>query len=440
MDQTSDRGLGKSLSELDDLAEFAESYASFNRIINGLQRQYIHLREEFSTQNEELADTNRKLVEVTDRNIAATGFLNGILESMSAGVVAVDSEGRITHFNPAASMLLGIPADEPIGRHYRDIIPPGEPIEANALRAAETGHTVDSVEKQIDLTDGTRLLLSVSTAVIRQQDDRPGGGAVEVFHDLTKLKKMEREIARLNTLAALGEMAATIAHEVRNPLAGISGFAALLKRDLPGDDPRHKLIDKISQGVESLNRTVTTLLNYTRFEEVNREDVRYAEFLTHLLEQYRRERTSQLGKVRLVLKPPQRTETDDLLARVDPILVRQACFNIFTNAVEACRGDGEVTVAWQKLPRHTAAQRYADRIMLGLDETVVETTIEDTGPGIAPEHGERIFAPFYTTKKGGTGLGLAMAWKILKAHGGDITVSNGEQGGACFRLVIPARI
>ncbi len=90
-------------------------------------------------------------------------------------------------------------------------------------------------------------------------------GAVEVFQDLTRLKKIEQELSRLSTLAALGEMAATIAHEVRNPLAGIGGFASLLKRDLNIDDPKQKLVDKIIAGVESLNRTVTTLLNYYPF-------------------------------------------------------------------------------------------------------------------------------------------------------------------------------
>lgn len=220
----------------DDVSRFTESYASFNRIINSLQRQYIELKEEFSSQNEQLAQTNRKLVEVTSENLAVTEFLNGILNSLSAGVIAVDQSGRITHFNPSASVILGIPQREPFGKQYRDIIPPGTPIDANCLRAAETGRPVDLVERTIDLADGTKLHISVSTAILRDNEGRPNG-AVEVFHDLTKMKRMEQEFARLNTLAALGEMAATIAHEVRNPLAGIGGFAALLHRDIADEDP-----------------------------------------------------------------------------------------------------------------------------------------------------------------------------------------------------------
>ena len=131
--------------------------------------------------------------------------------------------------------MLGIPVREPLGNLYRDVIHPGSPIDANALRAAETGRSIEGVERVVDLADGTRLHLSTSTAILRDTEGRPVG-AVEVLHDLTKQKRMEQELARLNTLAALGEMAATIAHEVRNPLAGIGGFAALLLRDLPEDD------------------------------------------------------------------------------------------------------------------------------------------------------------------------------------------------------------
>ena len=104
-----------------EIDRFTDSYASFDRIINGLQRQYIQLKEEFSAQNEQLIETNRRLVEMTARNLTATEFLNSILHSISAGVIAVNQDGRITHFNPAASVLLGIPLDVPPGKHYRDI-------------------------------------------------------------------------------------------------------------------------------------------------------------------------------------------------------------------------------------------------------------------------------------------------------------------------------
>ena len=119
----------------EDLSRFADSYASFSRIVNSLQRKYIELKDEFSAQNERLAEANKKLVSLTKRNITATEFLNGILSSISAGVIAIDLNGRVTHFNPAASMILGVPVREPVGKPYREVIPPGTPVSANATTA-----------------------------------------------------------------------------------------------------------------------------------------------------------------------------------------------------------------------------------------------------------------------------------------------------------------
>ncbi len=423
---------------VEEVSRFADSYASFNRIINSLQRQYIALEEEFGEQNRQLIDTNRKLVDMTGRNLKATEFLNGVLSSIAAGVIAVDRQGTVTHFNPAASVLLGIPVNRVLGASYRDVIPPGQPVDANALRAVESGRGVESVEKSLELPDGSRLLVSVSTAIIRD-DHGEAVGAVEVFHDLSRIKKMEQELVRLTTLAALGEMAATIAHEVRNPLSGIGGFASLLKRDMAEDDPRQRLVDKITRGVESLNKTVTTLLNYTRFDEVNKEDLDLGEFLSRTAEQYTHDHADIANGSTIDIVPPT-SRSRALRVRVDPMLLRQVFFNLYTNAIEAASKAVTIRVTYTRLPRQTAVQKYADRVLLGVDETVVETTVSDNGPGIASEHLERVFSPFFTTKQDGNGLGLAVSWKVAKAHGGDIMAANNDDGGARFTLLIPAKM
>lgn len=428
-----------SVLEADEVSRFADSYASFTRIINSLQRQYIELQDEFVSQHEELAEANRKLVEVTEQNLEVTEFLDSILNSISAGVVAVDREGRVTHFNRAASRILGVPPGEPLGSSYRECIPPGSPVEANALRTAERAATVDSVERVIECVDGTRLYLSVSTTVLRDSEGRPTG-AVEVFHDLTKIKKLEKELARLNTLAALGEMAATIAHEVRNPLSGIGGFAALLQKDLDPDDPKYKLVSNIIRGVNSLNDTVTTLLNYTRFEETNKTEVTVEKFLADAVAQFRRENPDKAAGVEFRLLPAPSDNGAAPSADLDPLLMRQVFFNLFTNAIDAVGDRGVVEVGCRTLARQAAMAHHADRLLLGLDETVLETVVADSGPGIAEENLDKIFSPFFTTRTSGNGLGLAVAWKILKAHGGDITAENRPTGGALFRLLLPVKL
>jgi PAS domain S-box-containing protein len=431
--------LSNTITESEDVARFTESYASFQRVISSLQRKYLELKEEFSAQNEQLVEANKKLVELTEHNLAATEFLNGILNSISAGVIAVDQSGKITHFNPAASLILGVPPREPLDKHYQDVIPPGTPVDANALRAAETGRIAASVEKKMELPDGTRLNLSVSTAILRDKEGR-ANGAVEVFQDLTKIKKMEQELARLNTLAALGEMAATIAHEVRNPLSGIAGFASLLERELDPTDPKRRLTGKIISGVDSLNETVTTLLNYTKFDEMNKTEVKLERFLQGAVDQFRQQLDDEASQVHIELCPADNPAERPISLIIDRLLIRQALFNILTNAVEAVKGKGRIRISFRRLPRQKAVAQYAERILLGLDETVVETTVTDDGPGLSPECADRIFAPFFTTKKEGSGLGLAVAWKIMKGHGGDIVAENSPQGGAVFRLLLPAKI
>ena len=423
----------------EDLSKFADSYASFNRVVNNLQRKYIELKEEFSVQNDRLLETNKQLMEMTARNLAATEFLNSILDSISAGVIAIDQDGRVTHFNPTASLMLGTPVREPLGKVYRDVIPPGDPVHANALRTAETGKAVESVEKEIVLADGTRLVVSVSTAVLRDKEGQ-ANGAVEVFHDITKIKKMEQEIARLNTLAALGEMAAAVAHQVRNPLSGILGYGSLLKRDLDPEDPRQKLIAKITDGIETLNNTVTTLLNYTRNEELNRDWVLFDEFLAHAIVQFKRDNVDLAAEMEFEVQQHGVPGSERVKLFIDPVLFRQALFNLFSNSCEACRTRGTIRVAYRKLARQKAAEKYADKLLLNLNETVFELVVTDSGPGVPEEARENIFAPFFTTKEGGNGLGLAVAWKVLKAHGGEIAADSASGGGAQFVLSLPTTI
>jgi signal transduction histidine kinase len=120
--------------------------------------------------------------------------------------------------------------------------------------------------------------------------------------------------------------------------------------------------------------------------------------------------------------------------------MRQVLFNILLNSVDAFSGEGKIEIRTCRLPRQKAVAQYAERILLGPDETIVETSVSDNGPGLDPEHIDHVLAPFFTTKKEGSGLGLAVAWKIMKAHGGDIIAENGPEGGAVFRLLMPAKI
>ncbi len=426
--------------EVTDLgaSKFAESYASFNRIINGLQRQYIELKEEFSSQNEKLAEANRRLVQLTESNLAANQFLFSIFDSIPVGVITVDKQGVVTHLNPAGAALLNRNARQVFGMHYSELMPKSDKESAGALSAIESGEGAASVEKSLSFNDNRTLKVSVSTAILK---DEAGNcvGAVEVIQDLTKVRKMEHEIARLNTLAALGEMAATIAHEVRNPLAGIGGFAALLERDFDREDPKVQLVQKIKKGVETLNFTVTKLLNYTRFNELNRNEADYVQYLKASIDHFRHGQNSGELNATISLTESHWKRPNDVIASIDKLLFRQCLFNVFANAIEASGAEAQIDISLSAYQSSKLPALFANKINLDFDELLLVTSISDNGPGIKPEHRDKIFAPFFTTKTRGSGLGLAVAWKLIKAHGGDIILGESTGTGATFHILLPAR-
>ncbi len=435
---TAEKELDMSATDLNTY-KFAESYASFNRIINSLQRQFIELKEEFSAQNEKLAEANRRLVEFTERNLAANQFLFSIFDSIPVGVITVDRQGTVTHLNPAGSIMLNKNAKQAVGMHYNDLLPATDNWQAGALGAIKSGQGAASTEKSLTFADNRKLKVSVSTAILK---DEAGNcvGAVEVIQDLTKIRRMEHEIARLNTLAALGEMAATIAHEVRNPLSGIGGFAALLERDFAKDDPKILLVQKIKRGVETLNNTVTKLLNYTRFNELNRTETDFVQYIRSLVDQFRYEQISNGYNIAISMGENTPTKPGDLVVFIDKLLLRQCLYNILSNSVEAAGANAKIMVSLAVYPPSGIPAAFANKINLDFDEHLLETKISDNGPGIKPEHRDKIFAPFFTTKSSGSGLGLAVAWKLIKAHGGDIILGESSTPGAIFHVLLPARL
>ena len=208
-------------------------------------------------------------------------------------------------------------------------------------------------------------------------------------------------------LAAIGQMAATIAHEIRNPLGGIRGFAALLERDIDREDPRHRLVQKILTGTKNLDGVVSELLEYTRPLELSLR----SENCRELVE-------AAIGYLDLEGRDVDvRNEVDPAeCINVDSHKIRQALLNILLNAVQSISGAGRVTVASE------------------VDDEAVTISIEDTGCGIAAEDLEKVFTPFYTTKEKGTGLGLALAAKTVESHGGSLEAASVRGKGSSFRL------
>ena len=259
-----------------------------------------------------------------------------------------------------------------------------------------------------------------------QSDDGEVEGAVETFEDISKLKELSRQASRVNTLTALGEMAATVAHEIRNPLGGIGGFAGLLARDLNVDDPRRRLVKKVIEGVESLNRMVTNLLNYTRPLQLNKRPVDLVQVVEDSIGFFEVDAGNRRENVELKRK----YASSEISCNVDPEQIQQIMLNLLHNAVQAMPSGGRVMIGVSEVEGSIDSRTE-------LDAPCVALSVSDSGTGMSEEVKSKLFMPFFTTKENGNGLGLATAKKVIEAHGGEIQVESEPDRASVFTIFIP---
>jgi len=234
-----------------------------------------------------------------------------------------------------------------------------------------------------------------------------------------ELSEKNRILERRNRLAALGEMAAGMAHEIRNPLGGIQLYASLLAQDVQDRPASYQLVEKIAGGVKRLEALVGQVLHFTREISPNLVQANLADVVSQAVDLTSRQRT-HAGVVCLVEGPPQMQVT------VDPLLLGQALLNLLLNGIEAM-------ASWAG-PRRLRVTYGAPDPSIPARKLVL--SVEDTGPGISPAILDRIFNPFFTTKESGTGLGLSIVHRVVEAHEGTIVVSNGSEGGTVFNIRI----
>ncbi len=396
---------------LPDLRRLEESFTVFNRVTADLEAAYARLRRRAARIDLKLRETNRRLRRKV-RQLRSTGSrLAEVLNAIPSGVVVMDGGGVVVRLNPPAARILGADAREIVGRSAPALTGPGGvPLLLAGTASPPRGA---SVERVLAGLDGGRRRVASTVA------DLEGGGRIEILNDLTEVSFLREQVTRLDTLAALGEMAASVAHEIRNPLNGIKGFAVLLARAVEaggaeGDGAlSRRYAENIGRGVREVDAIISNLLLFARPETLRVAPVD----IPGLVEEMAAEVARQDGERRpsVTIRLP-----EEAVAAVpgDRVKLRIILGNLLRNALEAAGPSGRVEV----------------EVVAGPES--VEVRVGDDGPGIAPDVRARLFRPFTTTKESGTGLGLAIAHKLAALHGGSLRCDNVETGA---RFVLEMR-
>jgi PAS domain S-box-containing protein len=395
-------------------AQLDQVFEWFNANVSKLEGAYRELGVKFDKISQELEEKNQKLEASFREKERVENQLRSVLESLDSSVVMIDTEERITLFNPSAERIYAMRASDALGRPYAEVFAAQADAHFPLIETLRHGKNQLGHEKYWKIGGGKPI--GYTTSVVKNREGQVLG-AVEISTDLTQIKQMQNQMQHAKTLAALGEMSATVAHEIRNPLAGIGGFAGLLERDLDGDDPRRALVKKIVQGVSSLNKIVSNLLVYTRHMELKVLRVDFTAWMEDILNYAEVE----IAKENKDIAIARDYGFGRMEARIDPEKLQQVFLNLIFNAIQAIEGKGKITIK-------------AD-----LDERdFLRVAVIDDGKGIPADIQGKIFNPFFTTKEQGTGLGLAIVQRIVALHGGEITVAS-RPGETRFEVIIDSR-
>ena len=355
----------------------------------------------------------------SEASLAALRALHeDIVQSVASGLLTFDRRGTVTSVNRTAETLCGRREAELRGASWEMLFPDALPF-ASVWEGLESGGTGRArFEAQLARPDGSRISVGMSLAFLRR-----GRGAICSFQDLTDIKRMEERVRQADRLAAIGRLAAGLAHEIRNPIGSIRGSVEVLggSLDPKGDDRR--LMDIVLRESDRLDAIIRDFLQFSRPPHLVRVPTDLGGMLDEILLMLGHQSGLQgadAPRVRMRREVVEPTVKAD----VDPSQMRQALWNLCLNAVEAMPQGGELRVCVQATTPDSG-------------RPVVEITVEDTGVGITAAELTQVFEPFYTTKPHGTGLGLAIAHRIVEDHGGEMRVQSEPYRGTRFTISLP---
>jgi PAS domain S-box-containing protein len=337
-----------------------------------------------------------------------------ILGGISSGVVICDNNGLITRFNPAAKKILNVDYDHGQGQHYRDVFGKKSDISRIFDNALDNGETFSRLEFEITIDETEKRWIGLSSSLISDDQEHRIGAAV-LLTDLTRIKKLQEIADFTEKMAAVGEMAAGLAHEFRNSVAAIMGFGKLIKKMIPDKGKANELAEMIISESQATEEMLRRFLSFARPLDVMPQAISIHQIINDSLKAVRESGPSD--EIEVIIEDS--CECPQIQG--DPTLLKNAFNNLFINACQAMEGRGALG------------------IYMGVDKehSQIIIKITDTGKGMSDDVIEKIFNPIFTTKDKGTGLGLALVKKIIAAHYGTIEVESEEGTGTTFIVTIP---
>jgi signal transduction histidine kinase len=375
--------------------QLSEAFKNFTSASKSLETYYTELKERIAYLTTELEVRNRQLNEALGDAERTKDYLRAVLYNLEEAIIAVNPAGFITTMNRSAEALLQTSAAEATGRPFSSL--------TFSLNTEGSGMTLD--------VRGRRYSVIVSHSDVVDAAGRVQGRVI-LIKDVTRMRELELRHERNQRLIAMGEMAAKLVHEIRNPLCSVELYATMLERDLA--ETGHKdLAHGITEGIGSLNTILTNMLLFARPNKPALTLMRLDKVIETAVDLLRPMMDARGIAIEATLSAREVSGDSELL--------KQVFMNILINAAQAMPGGGRIVVAMEQ------------------NNGAAVVHVKDTGAGIARENMERIFDPFFTTKESGTGLGLVIASNIMQANGGYIKAASEPGKGSIFSLFFPVR-
>jgi two-component system, NtrC family, nitrogen regulation sensor histidine kinase GlnL len=349
-----------------------------------------------------------------------------VLSGLPDAVVAVDPTLKVVFWNAAAEALTGRSARRTTGRLLKDLVPANASLLRHLAETLRTGESRSEAETALERPDGHEVPVSLVTAPLCRRDGSVEA-AVAVLRDISRIRQLEAEVRRGETLATAGRMAVGLAHEIRNPLGAIRGAVQLLARDLAHDERLREYTDVLIQEVDRVNRIIEMLLDLARPVQLRAVPLN----LHQLLE-----------GVALLLEENARAQSVTIVRRYDPSLppilgdkdrLVQVFHNLLRNALDAMSGGGRITL----VTRISLNPVFAKVDVGAGHRSMIEVQVIDDGAGIPVAVRGRVFDPFFTTRPKGLGLGLALCHRIVEEHKGAIQIDSREGRGTVVTCFLP---